>query len=110
MQKELVVVEGGEVVELVSLLVAVVVDDISELVVELIVIVVMDVSESDGAGQVRSGRSSCRFNLEDVAPQPARELPGCLFPGSEVLDFGEGKEGWRGCLQATTIDLADGGV
>ena len=89
MQKEPLVVDGGGVVEVVSLLVVVddVVDEeVSELVVELVVIVI-DVSETEGAGQERSGRSSCRLNLEEVAPQPARALPGCLFPGEEVLAF-----------------------
>jgi hypothetical protein len=108
-QKESLVVEGGEVVELVELIVVVsdevsklvsllvvvsdeiselvslllvVVDETSELVGALIVIVVIDVSESEseGTGQERSGRSSCRFTLEEAAPQPPRELPGCLFP------------------------------
>jgi hypothetical protein len=90
------VVEVDEVDELISLLVAVVVDEvvslvsllvvamdeISELVRELIVIVVIVVSESEseGTGQERSGRLSCRFTLEEAAPQPPRELPGCLFP------------------------------
>ena len=59
-------------------------EEVSELVVELVVI---DVSETEGAGQERSGRSSCRLNLEEVAPQPARALPGCLFPMEEVLVF-----------------------
>ena len=90
MQNEPLVVDGGGVVEVVSLLVVVddVVDEeVSELVVELVVIVVIDVSESEDAGQDRSGRSSCRLNLEEVAPQPARALPGCLFPVEEVLVF-----------------------
>lgn len=78
MQKEPLVVEGGEILELVSPLV-VVIEEVPELVVVLIVIVVIEVSESDGAGQERSGRSSCRFTLEAV-PQPAKALPGCLFP------------------------------
>lgn len=87
MQNEPLVVDGGGVVEVGSLLVVVddVVDEeVSELVVELVVI---DVSETEGAGQERSGRSSCRLNLEEVAPQPARALPGCLFPVEEVLVF-----------------------
>lgn len=87
MQNEPLVVDGGGVVEVGSLLVVVddVVDEeVSELVVELVVI---DVSETEGAGQERSGRSSCRLNLEEVAPQPARALPGCLFPMEEVLVF-----------------------
>lgn len=87
MQNEPLVVDGGGVVEVGSLLIVVddVVDEeVSELVVELVVI---DVSESEGAGQERSGRSSCRLNLEEVAPQPARALPGCLFPMEEVLVF-----------------------
>ena len=81
MQKDPLVVEGGGVVELVSLLD--VVEEVCELVVELIVIVVIDVSESEGAGQERSGRSSCRFTL-GAAPQPAKALPGCLFP-AEIM-------------------------
>jgi hypothetical protein len=104
-QKEPLVVEVVEVDELVSLLVAVVVDEvvslvsllvvavdeISELVGELIVIVVIVVSESEseGTGQERSGRSSCRFTLEEATPQPPRELPGCLFPVRKVLEFGQ---------------------
>jgi hypothetical protein len=90
-QKEpLVVGGGGVVVELVSLLVVVVVG-VVELVVEsiFIVIVVIDVSGSEAEGQERSGRSSCRFTFEAGAPQPARALPGCLFPVEEVLGFGE---------------------
>lgn len=87
MQNEPLVVDGGGVVEVGSLLVVaddVVDEEVSELVVELVVI---DVSETEGAGQERSGRSSCRLNLEEVAPQPARALPGCLFPMEEVLVF-----------------------
>lgn len=84
-QKEPLEVEGGAVVvELVSLL-AVVVGEISELVVELIVIVVNDVSETEAEGHERSGRSSCRFIFEAGTLQPARALPGCLFPVGEVL-------------------------
>lgn len=91
-QKEPLVVEGGGVVEVVSLLVVVVeVEEASELVVGSIVIVVIDVSDAVADGQERSGRSSCRFIFEAGAPQPARALPGCLF-------------------QATTIDPAEGGV
>jgi hypothetical protein len=113
-QKESLVVEGGEVVELVELIVVVsdevsklvsllvvvsdeiselvslllvVVDETSELVGALIVIVVIDVSESEseGTGQERSGRSSCRFTLEEAAPQPPRELLGCLFPAKRSV-------------------------
>ena len=91
-QKEPLVVEGGGVVEVVSLLVVVVeVEEASELVVGSIVIVVIDVSDAVADGQERSGRSSCRFIFEAGAPQPAKALPGCLF-------------------QATTIDPAEGGV
>jgi len=83
---ELIVVVSDEVSKLVSLLV-VVVDETSELVGALIVIVVIDVSESEseGTGQERSGRSSCRFTLEEAAPQPPRELPGCLFPAKRSV-------------------------
>lgn len=87
MQNEPLVVDGGGVVEVGSLLVVaddVVDEEVSELVVELVVI---DVSETEGAGQERSGRPSCRLNLEEVAPQPARALPECLFPVEEVLVF-----------------------
>jgi hypothetical protein len=86
----LVVVEDA-ISELVSLLVVVVDEVLSELVGELIVIVVIVVSESEseGTGQERSGRSSCRFTLEEAAPQPPRELPGCLFPVRKVLEFGK---------------------
>jgi hypothetical protein len=85
-QKEPLVVEGGGDVGVVSLLI-VVVEEVSELVVELIVIVVIDVSDAEADGQERSGRSSCRFTFEEGAPQPARELPGCLFPEQDVLGF-----------------------
>ena len=85
-QKEPLVVEGGGVVEVVSLLV-VVVEEASELVVGSIVIVVIDVSDAVADGQERSGRSSCRFIFEAGAPQPARALPGCLFPVEEVLEI-----------------------
>jgi len=103
-QKEpvVVVVEGGGVVELVSMLAVVVVAGVvgpeaSRLVVESIVIVVIDVSDSAGEeGQERSGRSSCRFTLEAGTPQPARALPGCLFPVEEGLGFEEWTDGWNG--------------
>jgi hypothetical protein len=82
----LLLVVVDETSELVSLLV-VVVDETSELVGALIVIVVIDVSESEseGTGQERSGRSSCRFTLEEAAPQPPRELLGCLFPAKRSV-------------------------
>ena len=98
----LLVVVVDESSELVSLLVVVVVDEVSELVGELIVIVVIVVSESEGAGQERSGRSSCRFTLEEAAPQPPRELPGCRFPMKELLEIW--KERVNGSVAILTSD------
>lgn len=82
MQNELLIDAGASVVVGVSLEVNVeVVDDVS-VDVELIVMVVIDVPEGDG--HERSGKSFCRFTFCG-ASQPARELPGCLFPAKALV-------------------------
>lgn len=75
-------VVGASVVVGVSLVVSEVVDDVS-VDVELMVIVVIDVPD-EGDGHERSGKSSCRFIFAG-APQPSRELPGCLFPANVLV-------------------------
>lgn len=80
MQNDSLVVFGACVIEGDSI-----VDEVLDVEdVEVMVMVVMDVSDDSCAGQERSVRSSCRFTLLAGAPQPARALPGCLFPAKCV--------------------------
>jgi len=81
-QNELLVVVGASVVVGVSLEVELEVADDVSVDVEVIVMVVIEIP--DGDGHERSGKSSWRFTFAG-APQPSRELPGCLFPANALV-------------------------